>query len=321
MKILRAFALIGVMTALVHPAVQADVYPDRPLKLIIPFSPGGSTDTFGRFVANGLSNELGQSVVSENKPGAGGNIGADMAAKSKPDGYTLLLAQDSLAIVPYLYRDLPFDVFKDFRSIGIGVYMPMVLIASNNVPAKNASELLAHAKKNPGQLSYGSPGIGTAHHLNFESLLQQTGTEMMHVPYKGSSVMMTDIVSGNVDIAFAAVSTAVSLIESGKVKALAVASAERSPLMPDVPTLGETVPGYTANVWFGLSAPKGTPDAAIQRLAQAMKTHLDKPESRTQLEKLGYQVRVSSPAGMDEILRAEYAKWGGLLKTVNLTTN
>src|SRR5690606_4038380 len=143
---------------------------------------------FGRFIANGLSSELGQTVVAENKPGAGGNIGADLVSKSKPDGYTLLLAQDSLSIVPYLYRDLPFDVFKSFKSISIGVYMPMVLIASNNVTVQNAAELLAHAKKHHGKLSYGSPGVGTAHHLNFESLLQQTNTEMIHVPYKGSSL-------------------------------------------------------------------------------------------------------------------------------------
>src|SRR3546814_6898574 len=160
-----------------HPEAQADTYPDRPLKLVIPFSPGGSTDTFGRFVANGLSGELGQSIVVENKPGAGGNIGADMVAKSKADGYTLLLAQDSLSIVPYLYRDLPFNVFKDFKSISIGVYMPMVLIESNKVPAQNMAELLAIAKKDTGKLSYGSPGIGTAHHLNFESLLRKTGNQ------------------------------------------------------------------------------------------------------------------------------------------------
>ncbi|HEY9572295.1 MAG TPA: tripartite tricarboxylate transporter substrate binding protein, partial [Pusillimonas sp.] len=276
-------------------------------------------DTFGRFVANGLSGELGQSIVVENKPGAGGNIGADMVAKSKADGYTLLLAQDSLSIVPYLYRDLPFNVFKDFKSISIGVYMPMVLIASNKVPAQNMAELLALAKQDPGKLSYGSPGIGTAHHLNFESLLRKTGTQMMHVPYKGSSLMMTDIVSGNVNVGFSAISTALGLIESGKVKVLAVAASERSPILPNVPTLGETVLGYTANVWFGLSAPAGTPDQVTQRLAQAMRSYLDKPDSRTQLERLGYRVDVSTPSGMDTIMRDEHAKWGELLKTVTIT--
>lgn len=319
MKIRHILALIGVAGALIHPAAQADAYPDRPLKLVIPFSPGGSTDTFGRFIANGLSSELGQSVVVENKPGAGGNIGADMVAKSKADGYTLLLAQDSLSIVPYLYRGLPFDVFKDFKSISIGVYMPMVLIASNKVPAQNTADLLALAKQNPGKLSYGSPGVGTAHHLNFESLLKQTGTQMIHIPYKGSSLMMTDIVSGNVDVGFSAISTALGLIESGKAKALAVAASERSPILPNVPTLSEAVPGYTANVWFGLSAPAGTPDQVVERLAKAMKSYLDKPSSRAQLEGLGYRVDVSSPNGMDTIMQDEYAKWGELLKTVTIT--
>src|SRR5690606_2291303 len=181
-------ALIGVAGALMHPAAQADAYPDRPLKLVIPFSPGGSTDTFGRFIANGLSGELGQTVVVENKPGAGGNIGADMVAKSKADGYTLLLAQDSLSIVPYLYPDLPLNVFKDFKSISIGVYMPMMLIAANEVPAQNTADVLALAKQEPSKLSYGSSGVGTAHHLKFESLLRKTGAQMIHVPYKVSSL-------------------------------------------------------------------------------------------------------------------------------------
>lgn len=314
----RIFTVLGLLAALVHPAAQADSYPDRALRLVIPFSPGGSTDTFGRFIATELAGNLGQSVVAENKPGAGGNIGADMVAKSKPDGYTLLLAQDSLAIVPYLYKNLSFDVFKDFKSIAIGVYMPMVLIASPKVPASNTAELFAYARQNPGKLSYGSPGVGTAHHLNFESLLKQTGTSMVHVPYKGSAGMITDLASGNVDVGFAAVSTAKSLIEAGKVKALAVAALKRSPLLPDVPTLSDTVPGYTANVWFGLSAPRGTPDAVTGRLADGMKTALNQPKARTQLEQLGYQVDVSTPAGMDKILRDEYAKWGELLKNVTL---
>lgn len=321
MKIRHLLCTAVLASYALAPSVQASNYPDHPIKLVIPFSPGGGTDIFGRFLANGLSSSLKQPVVAENKPGAGGNIGADLVAKAKSDGYTLLLAQDSLAIVPYLYKDLSFDVFNDFKSVGIGVYMPMVLIASTQVPANTTEELLAYAKANPDKLSYGTPGMGTAHHLNFESLLQQTGTQMMHIPYKGSSGMMTDIAAGNVDIAFAAISSAMSLIEAGKVKPLAVAAKTRTPLLANVPALGETVDGYTANVWFGLSAPKDTPDATINTLSQAMQQYINKPESRAHLEQLGYEVNVSSPSEMDAILRSESQKWEALLKTINLDTN
>ena len=296
----------------------ADGYPSRSVRLVIPFSPGGGTDTFGRIIAGGLQAELGQAFVPDNKPGAGGNIGADMVAKAAPDGYTLLLAQDSLTIVPWLYKSLPFDVMKDFAHIGIGVYMPMVLVASRNLPAKDLKSLIEYTQKNPGKLSYGSPGVGTAHHLNFENFLLKTGTKMTHVPYKGAASMNADLIAGNVDVAFTALSSALPLLSGEKLQAIAVGSAQRVAQMPALPTMAETLPGYEAHAWFGLSAPNRTPDAVIEKLSGAMQKVLQKPEISKRLSDQGYRIQPTTPPEMVRVMRAEYERWRDLSKKVGI---
>ena len=306
------------MTVCAAPVWAQASYPTKPIRLIVPFSAGGGTDTFGRAVGQKLQERLGQPVVVENRPGAAGNIGADVVAKSSPDGYTLLLAQDSLAVVPWLFKSLPFDVNKDFAPIGIGVFMPMVLVSANKVPAKTLGELIAYAKSNPGKLSYGTPGTGTAHHLNFESFLALTGTQMLHVPYKGASPLMGDLASGSVEVAFSAVSSAMPLLRSNRIRALAVADHARLPQMKDLPTIAESYPGYMANVWFGLMAPAGTPQDITNKLSAEMRASLNLPDLQERLTGLGYQIKPTTPEEMRQIMSAEYEKWGKVVKAVGI---
>ena len=310
--------IVFISLALFSGLAMSQSYPSQSIKLIVPFSPGGGTDTFARVVAGGMQSGLGQTIVVENKPGAGGNIGADLVAKSKPDGYTLLLAQDSLAIVPWLYKGLTFDPIKDFEPIGVGVFMPMALVVKNDLPVNSVNQLIDYAKSNPNKLSYGSPGIGTAHHLNFEAFLQTTGTKMLHVPYKGASNMLSDLASGSVDVAFSALSSVKTLVDSGKIKIIAVADTQRSPQFNNIPTIAETVPGYMANVWFGLMAPKGTPGAMTQTLSNEMKKALGSTEINKRLSDLGYRVQPTDPAGMKKIMDDEFQKWGALIQSVGI---
>jgi len=299
----------------------SQTYPSQPIKLIVPFSPGGGTDTFARVVSEGMQSSLGQSIIVENKPGAGGNIGADLVAKSKPDGYTLLLAQDSLAIVPWLYKGLTFDPIKDFEPVGVGVFMPMALVVKTQLPVDTVKQLFDYTKANPNKLSYGTPGIGTAHHLNFESLLEATGTKMLHVPYKGASNLLADLASGNVDVAFSALSSVKTLVDGGKLKIIAVADTKRSPQFMNVPTIAETIPNYTASVWFGLMAPKGTAASVTQRLSQEMSKALNSPEINKRLSDLGYRVQPADSEGMKKIMTDEYTKWGTLINAVGIKPN
>ena len=322
----RTISLIGktlLATSLAFFAGSAlsQTYPSQPIRLIVPFSPGGGTDTFARVVSAGMQPSLGQNIIVENKPGAGGNIGADLVAKSKADGYTLLLAQDSLAIVPWLYKDLTFDPIKDFAPIGVGVFMPMALVVKSQLPVDSVQQLIDYSKANPNKLSYGTPGVGTAHHLNFESLLQTTGTKMVHVPYKGASNMLSDLASGSVDVAFSALSSVKTLVDSGKLKIIGVADTKRSPQFTNVPTIAETVPNYTASVWFGLMAPKGTPVDVTQKLSQEMSKALSSPEINKRLSDLGYRVQPTDSEGMKKIMDDEYSKWGALINAVGIKPN
>lgn len=315
---IRAIMALVLALTVGHAASAQDAFPTKPIRLIVPFSAGGGTDTFARTVAPGMGTQLGQTVVVDNRPGAGGNIGAEAVARSPADGYTWLLAQDSLAVVPWLSKSLPFDVNKDFAPVGIGVFMPMILVVSNDMPAKNLAELIGYAKANPGKLSYGTPGTGTAHHFNFEAFLARTGTRMVHVPYKGAAPMMGDLAGGNIQVAFAALSSAAPLIQSGKIRAIAVANRERVPQFPDLPTIAESFPGYTANVWFGLAVPSATPPEVVRKITQAFRATMASAEVRERLTGLGYQVNTTTPEEMSRILAGEYRKWGEVAKQAGI---
>ena len=296
----------------------AQSYPDRPIRIVVPFSPGGGTDTFARIVGQKLQERLGQPVVVENRPGAAGNIGAEAVARAAPDGYTLLLAQDSLAIVPWLSKGLGFDPMKDFAPIGVGVFMPMILVAANSLPVTSLQGLIDYARANPGKLAYGTPGSGTAHHLNFELLLTRIGARMVHVPYKGAAPMTADLVSGNLQVAFAALSSAMSLVNAGKLRVLAVADDERVAQAKDVPAIGEILKGYTAHVWFGLMAPVRTPEPIVTRLATELRAAVNLPDVKERLTDLGYQVKPTTPGQMTALMTSEYEKWGQVIKTAGI---
>ncbi len=314
--ILLASVLLAAAAA---PSALAQSYPGKPTRIIIGFSPGGATDTFGRILGQRLQERFGQPVIVENKAGAGGVIGVDFVAKSRADGYTLLLAFDTLAIMPWLYKSLPFDVMKDLAPIGVAVFMPMVVAVANNVPVKSVNELVAYAKANPGKLSYGSPGIGTAQHLNFERFLALTGTKMVHVPYKGASQLLIDLVSGNLNVGgLIALSSIMPFVQQGKVRAIAVAERTRVTQFKDLPTVNESLPGYLANVWFGLMAPAGTPDEITNKLSEEMRAILLLPDVRERLTGIGYQISPTSPAEMRQIMLSEHAQWGEMVKSAGI---
>ncbi|MSQ70327.1 MAG: tripartite tricarboxylate transporter substrate binding protein [Betaproteobacteria bacterium] len=312
-----AFCVAFVAFSFAAATALAQPYPAKPIRIVVGFSPGGATDVFARVLAQGLQERLSQAVVVENRPGAGGNIANTFVARSAPDGYTLNLSQEGMLLAPWLMKAPTFDPLKDFVPIGIAVNMPQLLIASNNLPVKSVAELIAHAKANPGKLSYGTPGVASGHHLNFETLLTMTGTQMVHVPYKGAAPMMTDIISGNVHVALSAFSTTQPFMQ--KVRVLAVASRERIPQMKDLPTVAETLPGYFANVWFGLTAPATTAAEITRKLADEMRAAVLLPNIRKQLLDLGYQLNgTNSPAEMREFMATEYEKWGKIVKAVGI---
>ena len=293
-------------------------YPNRPIKIIVSFTPGGGNDVYGRTIAQKLLERFGQPVVVENKPGAGGNIGTDFVAKSAPDGYTLLVVTNGVIMLPWMSKSLPFDILKDFAPIGIGAVQPMVLVVANKVPVKSINELIAYAKANPGKLSYATPGIGSTQHLAAEWFMHMTGTKMVQVPYKGAPGMMADLMSGEVQLVFNALNTAAPLIQSGKIRAIGIAEQQRLPQFKDVPTINESLPGYGMNIWFGLLAPAGTPDAIVNKLSDEQRAIVNMPDVRERLASVGFEIRPAPAAEMRQIMATESEKWGKVVKAAGI---
>ena len=296
----------------------AQVYPNRPIKIIVPFTPGGGNDVYARAVGQKLSERLGQPVVVDNKPGAGGNVGADAVAKSPADGYTLLLAQNGLTMAPHLSKNLPFDVLKDFTPIGIGASLPLAVAVTNNLPVRNIAELLAYAKANPGKLSYATPGIGTPQHLASEWFLSLTGTQMVMVPYRGAASMVTDLISGQVQVLFGAINSILPHHQSGKVRIIALAERQRHPVLKDIPNVNETVPGYETGFWFGLMAPANTPEAIINRLSEEQRAIVAMPDVRERLAGSGFDTSPSTAAEMRRTMATETQRWGQVVRDAKI---
>lgn len=289
-------------------------YPNKPIKIIVAQTPGGGNDVFARTLAQKLWEMLGQPVMVENKVGAGGNIGADFVAKSAPDGYTLLVAQNGLTMLPWVSKSLPFDVAKDFAPVGIGATHPMVVVVANSLPVKSINELIAHARENPGKLFYGSPGVGTPHHLATEWFMAMTGTKMVHIPYKGAAGILADLISGQVQVLFGAFSSTIPHIRSGKIRAIGVAERQRLEEFKDLPTVSETLPGFEVNFWYGLVAPAGTPDAIVNRISDAQKLIVSMPDVRKHLARIGFDSNPTSAPEMRRIMTTEIDKWGKVVK-------
>ena len=312
---------LGVFLGLAIAAgASAQAFPSKPIRYIVPFPPGGPTDTFSRALAAQLSEALGQPVVVENVPGAGASIGMDRLAKSPPDGYTIGLATTgSHAINPHLYgAKLTYNALKDFTLLTLAVSYVNVLVVNPAVPVKSVAELVAYAKANPGKVNFGSAGNGSSNHLSGELLKSLTGAPMQHVPYKGSAPALTDVVSGQLTFMFDILVTAVPQVRAGRVRALAVTSAKRSPFAPDIPTMSESgVPGYAeagADLWFGIVAPAGVPKPVVEKLNGELIRVLRSPAMRERISGQFFDVRTSTPAEFQKVLESDYGKWGKIVR-------
>jgi tripartite-type tricarboxylate transporter receptor subunit TctC len=295
-------------TGLALPALA--VYPDKPLRLVVPFAPGGGTDLVGRLVAEGMAQDLGQAVIVDNKPGAGTIIGTDFVAKSAADGYTLVMGTFALAVNPALVAKLPFDPNKDLAPVGLIGTSPNVLVVRTDKPWKNVNDVLNAAKAAPGKLNYGSFGNGTSAHLAGALFASLAKVELTHIPYKGSSPALTDLLGGQIDMMFTTVASVAQYINSGKLRALAVTSGKRSPAWPDLPTLAEAgVVGYMAESWYAVYAPAGTPAAAVARLNAALKQAVKSENFRSRVEAEGLVSNVGTPAELERYVMAEQLRW------------
>ncbi len=310
----RAFG--GIALALLFAGtLHAQDYPARPVKVIVPFSPGGAVDGPMRVIAQELSKRLGQQVIVENKPGAGATIGSDLVAKAAPDGYTLLLASQTNAISATLYAKLPFDPIEDFAPISLLGREPGVLVVNPVFPPKTFQEFLAYVKERPGQVDYASSGNGSGQHLFAAMLASMTGLRMNHIPYKGSGQATTDLLGGQVMVSIPGTAGMVGHIKAGKLRPLAVTGSQRSPQLPDVPTVMEAgVPGYEAYVWMGLLAPKGTPAPIIDRLHRELMPVLATTEVKNYMATAGIEIVGSTPAEFGRFFRAEKDQWAKVIR-------
>jgi tripartite-type tricarboxylate transporter receptor subunit TctC len=320
--ILRALAIGAVATfAAAAPAVAA--FPEKPVTVVVPFPPGGSTDTIARALATRMSTSLGQSFVVENQPGATGAIGAARVKRAAPDGYTILVASIGVfATNPFLQKGLQYDPVKDFDLLTVAVRAPNVLVANPNVPAKNIAELIDYLKKNPDKVSFASSGAGSSDHLTAALFWQRTGTSGIHVPYKGGAPAITDLIAGHANVSFQNVNAVLQHIRSGKLKALAVTGDKRSSVLPDVPTLTEAgVTGADVFSWQGVAAPRGLPKDVKDKLHGAMVKALTDPELNKNLTEQGFEVVGNTPEQFGQFLNQELARWKTVIETGKITVD
>ena len=322
-RITRRSLLAGLAAAALPLGALAQNYPAKPVTIVVPFAPGGTTDILARIVGQGLGTELGQPFVVDNRAGAGGNIGASLAAKAPADGYTLFMGTvGTHAINQALYKKMPFDPVKDFAPISRVATVPNLLVAHPSQPYKTVKELIAYAKANPGKVTYGSPGSGASPHVSGELFKSMTGTDLLHVPYKGSAPAMTDLLGGQIAIMFDNMPSAIQHVRSGKPRPIAVTTAKRSPELPDIPTIAEAgVPGYEAMSWFGLFAPAATPKPVLDRLNAALVKVLNQPDVKKKIAEQGGDVVAETPEQFAAFIKAETAKWGKVVKDSGATVD
>jgi len=298
--------------------VRADTYPSRPVRLIVGFAAGSTTDILGRLMGQWLSERLGQQLVIENRPGAGGNVGADAMVHSPPDGYTLLMVPPAVAANPALYTNLNFDFLKDAAPVAGVVRVPNVVEVNPSVPVKTLPELMDYAKANPGKLSFASAGIGTASHLAGQLFNTMTGLHLQHVPYRGDGPAMVDLIGGQVQVGFATMTASIAYIRADKLRPLAVTTLKRSDVLPNVPTVNEFVPGFEASSWFGIAAPKDTPADIIDKLNRETNAGLADPKIASRLTDMGGMPLTGSPADYGKLIADETAKWGKVIREAGI---
>jgi tripartite-type tricarboxylate transporter receptor subunit TctC len=308
-------ALLAAVAATSGVAI-AQAYPQRPLRFVLPFPPGGGADNLARIVGQPAGEKLGQQIVIDNRAGAGGNIAAEIVARAAPDGYTLLQGNVAHAISTSLYRKLPYDLLKDFKPVTQLASIPFLLAVNPTLNANSIKDLIALAKAQPGQLNYASSGSGGPSHMAMELFKSAAGIEIRHIPYKGAVPAATDIIAGQVQMMFFTVSAALPYIASGRLKGLAIASSRRSQLAPDMPTVGEAgLPGFEATTWFGVMVPRDTPASVVARLHSAFVAALNAPEVRERLVRQGFDIVGSSPAEFGSYVKAEIPKWAKVVKS------
>ncbi|MEO8507039.1 MAG: tripartite tricarboxylate transporter substrate binding protein, partial [Betaproteobacteria bacterium] len=297
----------------------AQPYPNKPVRMVVAFPPGGTSDFVGRVVANKLSEYLGQPIVIDNKPGASGLIGTEAVKTAAPDGYTILLAPSDFTLIPSLQAKPPYDPAKDFTPVGMVVDYPHVLVANPNVAASNAKELIALAKAKPGQLNYASGGNGATNHVSGAMFNQAAGVDITHVPYKGNGPAIVDLLADRVQLLFTSTGPVEAHLKSGKLKAIAVTGKTRLASLPDVPTVAENaIPGYEFTLWYGIVAPAGTPKAVVDRLNADLRKTMASPEVKEKLAVIGGNLNVGSPDEMAALLRSEAVRWTKLAKDANI---
>ncbi|MEW6258187.1 MAG: tripartite tricarboxylate transporter substrate binding protein [Pseudomonadota bacterium] len=317
----RAFLVLAALSlALPAAPAMAETYPSKPVKLIVPYPAGGTTDIIARLIATQLSEKFGQPFVVDNRAGASGAIGASAVAKSAPDGYTLLMGTaNTHGINSALQKSLPYDALKDFAPVTVVASTPNVIVVNPAFPAKTLQELIALAKAEPGKLNYGSTSSGGSPHMSAELLKMMTGINITHVPYKGAAPMLTDLAGGHIPIGFDNLPSAMPFIESGKLRALAVTTAKRWPGAPNIPTVAESgVPGYEVSGWFGILAPAGTPPAIVDQLQKAVAEAVAKPEVRKQLETVGAEPVANTPQAFAKQIEADVARWKQVAETTGV---
>ena len=309
--IIGALAVMGALSA---PA-GAQSWPEKQVNFIVPFSAGGTTDLFGRLLANHMQQKFGKPFIVENRAGAGGNLGAAAVAKAAPDGYTFLVGTVSThAINPFLYSKLPYDTVKDFQPVSLIARLPNILVVHPSLPANNVAELIAHLKANPDKLSYGSSGAGTSIHLAAELFKIKTGTTMTHVPFRSSGDIMNNLTGGHINLAFDNITLAWPQVKAGRLRALAVSSTARSEIAPEVPTVAETIPGFDATSWHGVFAPAGTPKPIVDAMAAEMKRILELPDVKDKLFEIGAIAAPMTPEEFVKFIDGERTKWAEVVK-------
>ncbi|MES2946762.1 MAG: tripartite tricarboxylate transporter substrate binding protein [Pseudomonadota bacterium] len=316
-----SLAAVCVLAASISPlsAAYAQDFPSKPIRIIVPLPPGGSNDVLARILAQKMTESLGQPVIVENKPGAAGNIATDYMAKAEGDGYTIAIAPNqTVAVNPVLYPKLPFDVVRDLQGISMLGRVPMVLVLSPKMTATSVAELIAQAKAQPDKFSYASAGSGSPQHMAAEVFKSMTGIKLTHIPYKGSAPALVDVLGGTVDVMFCPINSALPHIRSGKIRALGSTGTQRIDLIPNLPTVAETVPGYESDIWIGMVAPAKTPPAIISKLNAELRRSLALPDVQGKLAEQGIFAETSSAADFTRLIATDQKRWAGVIKAANI---
>ncbi|WP_427308254.1 tripartite tricarboxylate transporter substrate binding protein [Cupriavidus sp. H39] len=318
-RFMRA-ALAGVLaTTALGATAQASFPTQKPITLVVPFAPGGGNDILARVIAPKMGQVLGQTIVIENKPGAGGNLGTDYVAHAAPDGYTLVIASSQVTMNPFLGMKVPFRIERDFEPVGLIASVPIMLVANPDQPFRTLQEFIQFTRANPGKLSYSSPGPGTPQHLAGEVFAKLNKTELLHVPYRGTGPSITDLMGGQVQISFATFASSIQYVRAGKLRALGIAGKKRSKLMPDLPTFAEAgITGYDAELWYSMLAPAHTPKAVVDKVNAALVAALKSPDVAEQLTRQGFEAQASTPAELKAHIGKEMSRWQRVIQDNNI---